>query len=216
MRKYSMLTAAALIFFLAYASPALAHKVKVFAWTEGAVISGYVYFPGGARAQNVRVVFYGPEDKSLGETVTNKKGEFAFTAPYKCDYRVVADIGDGHQAEYTLPASELPDSLAELGSGSKQAAQEEAASAPAMKKPPVSGIEGEGVSAVLSDSRLTELVEKAVMKQVLPLREQIEQYEEKVRLHDILGGIGYIIGLMGVVLYLKASARLKKEKGGGK
>ena len=211
MRRYGMLIVAILIVVLGVAPVVHAHKVKVFAWTEGAVISGYVYFPGGARAQNVRVVFYGPEDKSLGETVTNKKGEFAFTAPYKCDYRVVADIGDGHQAEYALPASELPDNLAELGSGSKQAAQEEAASGPAMKKPPVSGIEGKGVSAVLSDSRLTELVEKAVVKQVLPLREQIEQFEEKIRLHDILGGIGYIVGVMGIVFYLKASTRIKRK-----
>jgi nickel transport protein len=216
MRKDGMAILAVLIVVLAAAPAVHAHKVKVFAWTEGPVISGYVYFPGGARAQNVRVVFYGPEDESLGETVTNKKGEFAFTAPYKCDYRVVADIGDGHQAEYTLPASELPDDLAVLEGGSNQAAKEEAASAPAMKKPPVSGIRGEAAPTPFSDSRLAALVEKTVMKQVLPLREQIEQYEEKVRLHDILGGIGYIIGIMGIVYYLKASARLKKEKDGGK
>jgi nickel transport protein len=216
MRKYGILIMAALIVVLGVAPVVHAHKVKVFAWADGADISGYVYFPGGARAQNVRVIFYGPEDKSLGETVTNKKGEFTFTAQYKCDYRVVADIGDGHQAEYTIPASELPDNLAVLGSGSKPAAREEAASAPVMKGPAASGIEGEGVSAPLSESRLAALVEKAVMKQVLPLREQIEQYEEKIRLHDILGGIGYIIGLMGIVFYLKASARLKKEKNSGK
>ena len=41
-------------------------------------------------------------------------------------------------------------------------------------------------------------------RQIRPLREQLDRYEEKVRLHDILGGIGFIVGAMGLVLYVKS------------
>ena len=40
----------------------------------------------------------------------------------------------------------------------------------------------------------------------MPLREQLDQYEEKTRLHDVIGGLGYIVGLMGIAFYLKGYA----------
>ena len=37
--------------------------------------------------------------------------------------------------------------------------------------------------------------------QVRPLQEQIQHYENKIRLHDVVGGIGFIVGLAGVSFY---------------
>lgn len=45
-------------------------------------------------------------------------------------------------------------------------------------------------------------LEAAVARQIAPLRAQIAAYEERVRLHDILGGIGYIVGLAGLAFFL--------------
>lgn len=50
---------------------------------------------------------------------------------------------------------------------------------------------------------LSELIENSVSKQIRPLREQLETYEEKVRFHDILGGIGYIFGLASLWILIK-------------
>lgn len=42
------------------------------------------------------------------------------------------------------------------------------------------------------------LVEHVVARQIRPLREQLDAYEEKVRWHDVLGGLGVIFGVAGV------------------
>ncbi|MEJ2456241.1 MAG: hypothetical protein P8103_19125 [Candidatus Thiodiazotropha sp.] len=44
-------------------------------------------------------------------------------------------------------------------------------------------------------------LERAVARQIRPLREALQGYEEQVRLRDIIGGIGYIVGLAGLGLW---------------
>ncbi|MBI5162997.1 MAG: hypothetical protein HY985_03745 [Magnetospirillum sp.] len=51
---------------------------------------------------------------------------------------------------------------------------------------------------------LAAAVEQAVARQVRPLREQLDAYEAKTRLHDLLGGIGIIIGVFGVFAWIRA------------
>ena len=46
--------------------------------------------------------------------------------------------------------------------------------------------------------------EKALDKKLAPvLRTLAEMQEQKIRLTDVLGGIGYIIGLVGIAAYFK-------------
>jgi len=42
-----------------------------------------------------------------------------------------------------------------------------------------------------------------------PLRDDLARVEDRARVRDVVGGIGYIVGLMGIVSYFKARARLK-------
>ena len=44
-------------------------------------------------------------------------------------------------------------------------------------------------------------------KQLDLLRQQVYDSEERLRFRDILGGIGFILGLAGVAFYLKARRR---------
>ena len=51
---------------------------------------------------------------------------------------------------------------------------------------------------------IEQAIEKALDKKLAPvLRMLAEMHEQKVRLTDVLGGIGYIIGLVGVAAYFK-------------
>ena len=43
--------------------------------------------------------------------------------------------------------------------------------------------------------------------QIDALRWQVHESDERLRLRDILGGIGFILGLAGVALYMKARRR---------
>jgi nickel transport protein len=69
--------------------------------------------------------------------------------------------------------------------------------------PPPSANSPPAVATVIADAAppsadLAALIEQSVARQVRPLREQLDSYQETVRWHDVLGGIGYIIGLGGL------------------
>ena len=66
------------------------------------------------------------------------------------------------------------------------------------------------------EEALTRKIEAAVAKRIRPLVREIGELKEEVRFHDILGGIGYILGLAGVAFYFlgvrrRGQARIKKE-----
>ncbi|MBF0623499.1 MAG: carboxypeptidase regulatory-like domain-containing protein [Magnetococcales bacterium] len=81
----------------------------------------------------------------------------------------------------------------------------ETASAP----PPVAAAPAP-VGTALDEQCLSELVEKAVARQVKPLRQRLQALETAVRFQDVLGGLGYILGLTGLGLWLTV-----RRKGGG-
>jgi len=167
---------------------ASAHKVKLFATVEGNVINGYVYFPGGGRAQGVTVKIATTDDTQLGETRTDANGQFSYSITQRVDHILSVDTGDGHYAKYTVSASDLSDTLP--------------VPAPTSANSPSTVVSALPTSTETTIA-LTGLIENSVSKQIRPLREQLETYEEKVRFHDILGGIGYIFGLAGLWILIK-------------
>ena len=194
----------ALIVWLAAAAPASAHKVRLFAAAEGALVSGYGYFSGGDRAQGV-VVTAEAGGTVVYSGVTADDGTFSFTATRRTDHLIKLDAGDGHAASFTLRAAELPESLPESLPGLPSS---DSAAAP----PPVSAPVKTAAQPALDDVRLAELVERAVARQVRPLREQLDAYEETTRWRDAVGGIGFIVGLAG--LAYGAAARKREGKSG--
>ena len=168
---------------------ACAHKVNIFATVEGNVIKGESFLSGGGRPKGCLVEFFGADGKKLGEARTNDKGEFAFKPRVRTDHRIMLDMGDGHRAEFTIKADELPATLAHADD---------------VHTSPAEGA-GERGGATMPD--IEERVSKAVAKELRPLRRQIDHLENQLRLRDVLGGIGYIFGLAGVVLYLKCRQR---------
>lgn len=190
----------ALVGWLAVAAPAEAHKMRLFATAEGAVVSGYGYFSGGDRAQDV-VVTAEAGGAVVHSGVTAEDGTFSFIATLRADHLIRLDAGDGHAASFTLRAAELPESLPtpEPRTGGETPAPVKAAAPPAA--PPA-----------LDDARLAELVERAVARQVRPLREQLDAYEQTTRWRDAAGGIGFIVGLAGLAYGLASRKREEKRQ----
>jgi len=165
------------------AGPAAAHKLKVFARVEAGEIVGSAYFVGGARAAGAMVRVLDSAGVELARLTPDEQGRFRYRPTQPGDYLIEADSGDGHLARWTLAAAELGP-----GPAPPAAVASDATVAPAPS----------------ADSRLAALVEDAVARQVAPLREQLLAYEDKVRLHDVLGGIGYILGLAGLALWWRS------------
>ncbi len=170
------------------AGPAAAHKMKVFAAADGAEIAGYVYFsPGADRGVQVAIAVSDGTGATVYSGTTDEEGTFRFSARTRSDHRIEASGTDGHAASYLVSAAELPESLPPAGVASVAAA----VSSPPEPAAPTT-------AAGPAAAELRAIVDRSVAQQLRPLREQIDGWYEKIWWHDILGGLGYIIGLAGL------------------
>lgn len=177
------------------AGPAAAHRLALFAAATGAEISGKAYFAGGSPARGIEVRVAGPDGATLATVTTDDGGNFAYTATKRVDHVLTADSGDGHVAEFTIGADELPHSLP---GGPESPTKPTASAAPAQTAP-----------ATAPPKDLDERIEKAVARQLHPLRQQLAAFEDQIRLRDVIGGIGYIVGVAGLLAWVAA-----RRKGG--
>ena len=178
----------ALILCASMSAPAFAHNVVGGVYAIGNSIEGEVGFSNGDMAKaGISVRVSDAAGNTLGETVIEDEGLFVFDATQRIDHHFYADLSAGHVLNLVLPAEELPESLP---GGAVPVA---ASSAPASTTP-VSGVD---------QVVLQQMIEKAVAKQVKPLRKELAAYKEKASLQDVLGGIGYIFGLVGLGIWLR-------------
>lgn len=195
--------------YIVFVSAAYAHKVQMFAYAEGDTVFVEGYFADGKKAMKSEVVVYDASGAELLRGKTDDSGQFNFKATKKTDLRIVVDAGMGHKTEYTLPASKL-----HIAGGNKAA---NAATPPASKDIKSKTVKEEknkedninkSQATRLDDAQLQAIVEKAVEKSVgeaiKPLVRSFTEMQQKNQLTTIIGGIGYILGLMGIVLYFKS------------
>lgn len=170
-----------LVMALAFAGPAQAHKLKVFATVEGGQVKGYGFFIGGGRAAEAVWTAKDPAGAALASGTTDGEGRFAFPAPQPpVDATVTVDTREGHVASVTLPAARF---------GGATPVPARAVDEPA----PVAA----------ADARLDAVVEAAVQRQVAPLMERIEQMDSRLRVADVMSGVFLILGLAGMALWAK-------------
>lgn len=186
-RLAAALCAAVIAFALlcAPSGPALAHRLNVFAAFDGTRIAGEAYFTGGARAGGIVVRALGTDGRPVAEARTDAAGAFAFPPLAPADLDIVADAGDGHVARWRIAA-------AEMGGTAPAAGQPTRGALPAGAAP-------EGDAA--APAGLEQAVDRAVARRIAPLQRQLAEYEAKVRLHDVLGGLGYLVGIAGLAVW---------------
>ena len=182
----------------------LAHRLSVFAYAEGSTIEGSAYFAGGGAPGGAEVTVYGPDGAVLGTTTTDEAGEFAFEATLRVDHRITVETADGHAAEFVVAASELP---ASLPGGPEPSAIDvtavEGATAAEADLP--------GTMPAIDDAALEAMVSRAVQQQIRPLREDLIAYADAVRVSDVMGGIGYIVGIFGALAYVLSLRRSRRS-----
>jgi nickel transport protein len=191
------LTALLLLLLAMVPSVARAHKVTVFAWVEGDTVYTESKFSGGRPAKGARIEVYNAADEKLLEGQTDEEGRFAFQPPRPEALRVVLIAGAGHRNEWRLTAEELTG----------------AAAAQSPAEPPVS-TEGKTLQASAADrnpealtvsrSELQGLIEAALDKKLAPIERRLGAMSDGPSFTDIVGGIGYIIGLVGLAAYLQS------------
>ena len=200
------------------AKPAYAHKLKLFATVDGNKIAGYAYLSGGVRLRGQTVQVSSPGGHKLGHAKTNDNGEFVFIARYKCDHILRIDAGNGHAASFVVKAYELPDDLPAIGKKITSTDAPVAAAANAVKPSGASETSAEAIvtditGRPLSSAEMEKMIARAVARQIRPMREQLDSFEESIRLRDVFGGIGYLFGVTGIAFYFLGIRRIKMVKG---
>lgn len=184
MARFSITLMVAILVVLPGTAPALAHKLKVFATAIGAGVEGRVYFVGGGAALDVPVAL---TDSTGTVTATARTqspdGSFVLTLPYRDDFTLTADAQDGHVAAFSLRSNRLSDTLPSAPHAIVADAQS-AAQAPA----PPEASRGSNIDAI----------EQAVARQIAPLADQVDTMQATIGVRDVVGGIGYILGIFGL------------------
>jgi len=198
----------AALWLLFFGVPAWAHKVMIFAWVEGDTVYTQSKFSGGKRAKNATVVVYDEEGNQLLEGKTDEKGEFSFKVPERTDLKIVLKASMGHLAEWTIPVEEMTPVFDEVeGSppevGLRLSPKEATLSTKSKtaEEPPA--------AVGLSRQEAKALIDESLDRKLAPIVKMLaDQVGRGPTVSEVLGGIGYIIGLAGVALYF-----LSRRKG---
>lgn len=212
--RFGALIAAALSLL---SSAAAAHKMKLFAAAEGTEISGHAYFSGGGRAQDAAVIARGPDGATLFSGRTDAEGGFRFRlpaeAPPPAQLELSVEGDDGHRAAFVLTLDPSPIASAPTPAPMPAViAPPSSAASPAFLAAPPAAPPPSATLVGIEPTALAALVEQATARQIRPLREQLDAFEDRARLHDVLGGVGVIFGLGGVAYGLSVRARLRRRQ----
>jgi nickel transport protein len=183
-----------------FTTPALAHRVLVFAYAEGDTIHTESKFvPATPVRQGEIQVLEEKTGKVLLSGKTDDRGKFSFKIPpeapaQKMDLKIVVEAAMGHRGEWLLKASSyLP--------GAKAAAAAPASAAPSPAAPGTK-------TAAVDPQMLEEAVNKALERQLGPIKEKLaEMAVHRTSLPDIIGGLGYILGFFGLWAYFQSKRK---------
>lgn len=194
------------------AAPVLAHKLQLFAFADGNRVEGSAYFSGGGGARGASIRVFDAENRLVADLQPDADGSFNWVAPSPMDYLLVAETGDGHRVEWRIGADELapgflPVQGAPPAAGVGPRGPNGAYTEPESNATRTNGAVGRPESPdpcahdAVVDPALSAAIALAVARQVRPLREELAAERDRVRLQDILGGLGYIFGLAGIALW---------------
>lgn len=210
-----------LVLSICYLMPvsARAHKVNIYAYAEDGMVHSEGYFVDGAKCKNSLIeVFDERAGTRLLEGKTDEEGKFSFKIPKVTSLKLVLHASMGHQNEYTLGEDEVREAM---GEGQRPQGAQQSKETSTGKETSKSSSQPEKVSAKsqgkmdrevtdtgrgMSESEMEALMERVIdrkLKPVIGMLVKLREDSEKPNFTQIVGGIGYIVGLMGVAMYLR-------------
>lgn len=211
MKSYTRIYAGnlCLILLLVFADVAQAHRVNIFAWLEGETVRVECSFRRDSPVQQGKIIVFDTQTGTeLLQGRTDKKGTFVFPVPeaarqgHGLRIRIVA--GEGHQNEWHMDTAEFSN-LRPAGTAPISTVEEEGD-----ESLPASQVSDAGrgfaapsvVTGALSRKDVEAIVDAALDRHLAPLRRALAASSTaEPGLRDIVGGLGWIMGLVGIGLY---------------
>lgn len=230
---FSCFFACFFIIFAMPAFPAQAHRLNVFAWLENDQIVVECNFGNNRPAIDAKITVLDKNtNQPLVNGTTDKTGHYAFPVPavVREGHTLAIDVnaGDGHRSEWVMPASEIyaasslvkgfkqEDSDLKKGSqapGNESASSRPVSPAPSFRQP------GENIKQSMTASgggiapeSLRLIIRDEMENQLAPMRRELAaRTANEPTLTEIIGGLGWIMGFVGIILYF-----LSRRKNEGK
>lgn len=207
---WSLIFALALV--TGYASSAHAHKVNVFAYAEDGRVHAECYFVDGTRCAGSKVTVEDSKGMVVSEGVTDSQGMYVIDIPKADALKVVLHAGMGHQNDFTLSADEVKAAYkGNYHDPSKEKTKTAVKRTADVKGPPVkapqAGKAAAPQPACADTDAIKAAVDEAVEARLKPMYKMLSDMREEAsrpKLTDAIGGIGYIMGIMGIIMYFKS------------
>ena len=188
----------AILFIFCGASHASAHRIVLFAYVEGNTVFTESYFSDGKKCRNSRIEVFDSQGNKLLGGKTDNNGEFSFTPPEKTDLKIILTASMGHRDEYIIPAGKLQGQVEGRSPGSE--------SHKAARK--IFGAETGSSARQLTHREVEQIrmvVEEALNEKLKPVMRLLSKRQsEGISFVQVIGGIGFIFGIMGIILYFRS------------
>lgn len=198
-----------LFLFFSFPTVTEAHKVNIFAYAQEGEIFAEGYFVDGSKSRNSLIeVLDAKTGEKLFEGKTDENGQMSFPVPRVTSLKLVLRAGEGHQGEYVLKEDEIRSAMPAVKKQTEKKAEQKRSEVYRQSQRQGDGqkeIEKK-VAPSVSPEDLEAVVEKVVDSKLQPVLKILLELQEKggkPGLTEILGGIGYIIGILGVIAYFK-------------
>jgi nickel transport protein len=205
-----------------------AHRLLVFAYVEGGILSGEAYFNDGAPVKQCPVSVTDDEGREAVSGTTDEGGRFALVLPEGFPAKtllVSVNGGGGHKGTFRLDmpdAGSPPVNVAPTAGTASGTVLVEQTPQPSPSEAP-SGVlpSPEALETFFTSTLEKALDENAALRRVALLEGKLTALQEELlvlrrelagpRIPEVLGGIGYIIGITGAALWT-----LSRKGGRGK
>lgn len=187
---------AALLLILSLSTMVWAHQVRVFAYSSGDAVIVEAFIGNNQPLSNGDVIVTSAAgDTILHQGRTDNQGRIQFPRPelpLKDSLTITVNAGQGHKGTWTLH----PEDFSQGFSGPTQDQH-----APL---PQTSTDSKEPSQTPDEQQQLAELVAQAVAREVEPLKLMLaKEINKGPSLQDIIGGIGWLVGIGGLLVALK-------------
>ena len=178
---------------LFFSGSVFAHRVMVFGWVEGDRVMTQSKFSSNRAVKGGEISVYDSTENRILTGQTDAQGEYSFQIPTRERLRIVLATAAGHQAEWTISKKELESALQNHSHSHNDQTQHQP----------------KEIAPEICQQAFQEVAfEKLLDKKLRPLMQHIaESNQTHTSLRDILGGIGYIIGLAGIAAYMRSRGK---------
>jgi len=204
--QYRTACLTALVLLIVFCGMSHAHRVNIFAFVDGDAIQVECSFSKSQKVRHGQLVFTDLQTGApLLKGTTDEQGMFRFqpdAAFLKTGHglTILLNAGEGHQNTWQIS----PEELTMLSSSAPHAKPVSGVAAPAVQDAVPPGDSQPRAVPLMDTAELEALIARVMDIKLSSIKQSLARQETNdPSLKDIIGGIGWIIGLLGLATYMK-------------